>query len=106
MLQNSFIILPFSILHYNNPSTSTYQALIKYPIKIKTENGLEKLETIKISKEYTRWENYNTFYAFSPFIRPIPTYIRGAAIAQWICLRLPFCCPGFEFQAHHLRFFN
>ena len=29
----------------------------------------------------------------------------GAAIAQWICLRLPFCCPGFESQAHHLRFY-
>ena len=30
--------------------------------------------------------------------------MRGAAIAQWIRLRLPFCCPGFESQAHHLRF--
>ena len=27
--------------------------------------------------------------------------IRGAAIAQWIRLRLPFCCPGFNSQAHH-----
>ena len=30
----------------------------------------------------------------------------GAAIAQWILLRLPSCCPGFETQAHHLHFFN
>ena len=29
-----------------------------------------------------------------------------AAIAQWICLRLPSCCPGFESQAHHLHFYN
>ena len=28
--------------------------------------------------------------------------VRGAAIAQWICLRLPSCCPRFLFQAHHL----
>ena len=28
----------------------------------------------------------------------------SAAIAQRIRLRLPFCCPGFESQAHHLCF--
>ena len=31
---------------------------------------------------------------------------RGAAIAQWICLRLPSCRPGFESQVHHLHFFH
>ena len=30
----------------------------------------------------------------------------GAAIAQWICRRLPFGCPGFESQAHHLCFYQ
>ena len=30
----------------------------------------------------------------------------GAAIAQWIRSRLPSCRPGFESQAHHLRFFQ
>ena len=29
-----------------------------------------------------------------------------AAIAQWFCLRLPSCGPGFESQALHLRFFQ
>ena len=29
-----------------------------------------------------------------------------AAIAPWFHLRLPFCGPGFESQAHHLSFFN
>ena len=29
-----------------------------------------------------------------------------AAIAQWIRLRLPFASPGFESQAHHLRFYS
>ena len=29
---------------------------------------------------------------------------RGAAIAQWIRLRLSSCRPRFESQAHHLRF--
>ena len=26
------------------------------------------------------------------------------AIAQWICLQLPSCHPGFESQAHDLHF--
>ena len=29
-----------------------------------------------------------------------------AAIAPWFRLRLPSCGPGFESQAHHLRFFQ
>ena len=31
---------------------------------------------------------------------------RAAAIAPWFCLHLPSCSPGFESQAHHLRFFK
>ena len=31
-------------------------------------------------------------------------YWWGAAIAQWIHLHLPSCCPGFEYQADHLHF--
>ena len=30
----------------------------------------------------------------------------GAAIAQWIRLRLPSCGPRIESQAHHLRWFH
>ena len=30
----------------------------------------------------------------------------GAAIAQWIRLRLPSCCPGFDSQACHLCLFK
>ena len=33
-----------------------------------------------------------------------PTYLGGAAIAQWIRHRLPSCRPGFESQARHLCF--
>ena len=33
-------------------------------------------------------------------------FFRGAAIAQWIRLYLPSCHPGFESQAHHLRFYQ
>ena len=29
---------------------------------------------------------------------------RGSAIAQWICLCLPFCGPGFKSQSNHLCF--
>ena len=43
------------------------------------------------------------------FVGPLPTIpwhykLWVAAIAQWIRLRLPSCCPGFESQAHHLCF--
>ena len=34
------------------------------------------------------------------------TAARGSTIAQWIRLRLPFCHPGFESQAHHLHFYH
>ena len=30
----------------------------------------------------------------------------GTSIAQWICLHLPSCRPGFESQKHHLRFYH
>ena len=30
----------------------------------------------------------------------------GAATAQWICLCLPSCSPGFESEAHHLYFYR
>ena len=30
---------------------------------------------------------------------------RGAAVAKWICLRLPSCRPRFKSQAHQLRFY-
>ena len=30
----------------------------------------------------------------------------GAVIAQWICLRFQSCHPGFDSQAHHLRFYH
>ena len=32
--------------------------------------------------------------------------IVGAAVAQWIHLHFPSCCPGFESQAHNLRFYQ
>ena len=43
--------------------------------------------------------------AFSSFWTEAVTFLsRGAAVAQWIHLRLPSCHPGFESQAHHLCF--
>ena len=30
----------------------------------------------------------------------------GGAIAQWICLCLPSCCPRLESQSHHLCFYH
>ena len=34
---------------------------------------------------------------------PINLALKGAAIARWICLHLPSCHPGFNFQVCHLR---
>ena len=31
---------------------------------------------------------------------------QGAAVTQWIRLRLPSCRPGFKTQAHYLRFYQ
>ena len=39
-------------------------------------------------------------------IKASKLHYRGAAIAQWIHLRLPSCCPWFESQAHHLCFYQ
>ena len=39
-------------------------------------------------------------------VRNIKVNFRDAAVAQWICLRLPSCCPWFEYQANHLHFFQ
>ena len=36
----------------------------------------------------------------------IKTFWWGATIAQWIRLCLPFCCPGFDSQAHQLCFYH
>ena len=36
---------------------------------------------------------------------PILSFRTFCAVAQWIRLRLPFCHPGFESQAHHLCFY-
>ena len=32
--------------------------------------------------------------------------MKGAAVAQWIHLRLPSCCPGFEAHAQYPRIYQ
>ena len=54
-------------------------------------------------------DHYTTIFSSSECIIAIKRYHTrpiAAAIAPWFRLRLPFCGPGFESQAHHLRFFN
>ena len=43
---------------------------------------------------------------FLCFMFMLKIVLGGAAVAQWIRLRLPSCRPGFKSQAHHLRFFQ
>ena len=40
------------------------------------------------------------------FIQKLQKKIWGAATAQWIRLCLPYCCPRFESQVHHLHFYQ
>ena len=39
-------------------------------------------------------------------IKASKLHYRGAAIAQWLHLRLPSYHPGFKSQSHHLRFYQ
>ena len=47
-------------------------------------------------------------HLFTRWVICAAEYLKGSggAIAQWISLRLPYCIPGFESQAHHLCFFH
>ena len=55
--------------------------------------------------KYCRWQNSNPqLFGVRSSSNLLNT--RGAAVAQWICLRLPSCHPGFESQAHHLCFYQ
>ena len=45
-------------------------------------------------------------YRIGPCFNTKIKFLWGATIAQWICLSLPSCRPGYESQAHHLYFFN
>lgn len=67
-----FIITPFCILHYDDPTTNTYHGFINYPTRISDVNGNKILKCLQPPPEYENWKLYGTFYAFSPMIRPIP----------------------------------
>ena len=59
-------------------------------------------------------QKYSKFWYFLHDLKEIRAKIsrskniasRGAALAQWIRLRLPHCRPGFKSQAHHLPFYQ
>lgn len=74
--RNPFTIAPFCILHYDEPSTDTYYGFINYPTRIKNADGDIILKCLHSPPDYNKWRLYNTFYAFSPMIRPIPTGLK------------------------------
>jgi hypothetical protein len=73
---NPFLIVPFCISHYNNPSTNTYYGFINYPTNIRDNNGRNYFKCLNPSPKDKNWQLYNTFYAFSPMIRPIPSGLK------------------------------
>ena len=76
VINKSVIISPFCIFHHVDPTTSTYRGIINYPNRIRTNDGQETLECVKIPPEYGQWTLYHTFYAFSPMLRPIPSGLK------------------------------
>ena len=46
--------------------------------------------------------NWN-WHTSEKFVQQTILDVGSATVAQWIRLRLPPCCPGFESQAHHLH---
>ena len=62
-----------------------------------------------LSYDVSRYKNFFNYSSqiYCSLVADKPTVDRGAGIAQWIRLYLPSCLPpGFESQAHHLRFFH
>jgi hypothetical protein len=68
--------IPFCIFHYNDTSTNTYRGFIHNPYKLADQNGQKIFKCKSILKSYGSWKFYNTFYAFSPMLRPIPTGLK------------------------------
>ena len=78
--------------------------MLKYNIMPEFSNN-----TIKISLEFVRKVVVmivNFPVKLSATEWSLTNIARGAAMAQWIRLRLPSCRPGFESQAHHLHFYQ
>lgn len=68
-------IIPFCIMHYDNPITNTYLGFINYPIKIKTDKG-ETLGCKQTPSQYGKWKYYHRFFAVSSLVRPIPNGLK------------------------------
>ena len=68
---------------------SQTQTTERRPPRSASETSISLASDLRVEKEQ-RMKNFELW---------------GAAIAQWICLRLPSCRPGFESQVHHLHFF-
>jgi hypothetical protein len=89
-------IVPYCIYHYIDNNTNTFYGYIGNPTKIKKLSGNIEfscpLDTIQNSK----WTLYNSFYAFSPMIRPIP---KGLKLINALKLgQYPFQTKTIEYQ--------
>lgn len=61
-------IVPYCIYHHLDHTTNTFYGYIGNPSKIQKSSGDIELKC----KSIPNWELYNSFYAFSSMIRPIP----------------------------------
>ena len=65
-------IVPYCIYHYLDPVLNTFYGYIGNPSTIKKSSGNIELNC----RPLPNWKLYNSFYAFSPMIRPIPNGLK------------------------------
>jgi hypothetical protein len=77
MNQNKdFHIIPYCIYHYLEAETQIFYSYIDNPTKIQNLSTNIEFKCIPDSFNTNKWILYNTFYALSPMIRPIPNGLK------------------------------
>ena len=71
-----FNIAPYCIYHYSDTQTNTFYGYIGNSTKTITSSRDIQLKCLQHKSQSDNWILYNSFYAFSPMIRPIPNGLK------------------------------
>lgn len=71
--ENSNVVIPMCIFHYNDKITNIYKSFIDNPTKIKKDKHYFLTCTNSLPD---KWKLYSSFYVISPMLRPIPTGLK------------------------------
>ena len=89
-------IVPYCIYHYTDNNTNTFYGYIGNPTKIKKLSGNIEFSCPIDTIQNSKWTLYNSFYAFSPMIRPIP---KGLKLINALKLgQYPFSTKTIKYQ--------